>query len=170
MTEICYIGVGSNIEPENMLPQALAILADKEHVTKTSTVYRTKALGDRNQPDYLNAVWQIETEIDPHTLKHTILQAIEKTLGRVRCSDKYASRPIDLDILLFGSRVIDSNDMRIPDPDIYTRPFIAVPLFEIAPSLILPGTGDMIENIARKMDRNEMTAEGDTTKILRRMI
>jgi dihydroneopterin aldolase/2-amino-4-hydroxy-6-hydroxymethyldihydropteridine diphosphokinase len=73
-------------------------------------------------------------------LKFDVLRKIESQLGRIRTSDKFAPRTIDLDMILYGTLVIDEADIKIPDPSIRLYPFVAVPLLELAPKLILPDT------------------------------
>ncbi len=134
---LIFIGVGSNIEPEKNLTHSLQLLNESMPVRAISTHYRTSPLNGRSeQDDYINGVWKIESELSPSDLKKLVLSPIEKACGRKRTSDKYASRPVDLDILLWGDMLIPGS---LPDPDLFTRPFLAFPLLELSPALILPG-------------------------------
>jgi len=142
-----YIAVGSNIEPERHITQALDRLQEYAHIKGVSTFYRNAPIGRPEQSEFLNGIWQIETDIAPRRLKFGVLRRIEAELGRTRTEDKYAARTIDLDIALYGSEVIEEDDLHIPDPDIRRRPFIAVPLLELAPSLILPNTGEPLSSL-----------------------
>ena len=123
-----FIGVGSNIQPERNISDALARLSKRVDITGISTFYKTTPILRKDQDDYLNGVWQISTSMSPEKLKFDVLRKIEQELHRNRESDKYASRTIDLDILLFGDLIIQEENLTIPDPDIYKRSFIAFPL------------------------------------------
>ncbi len=138
---IVYLAVGSNVEPEENVVEALELLAHYVQIDAVSTFYWTEPVGRRDQPAYLNGVVQLQTSIPPRTLKFGVLRAIEADLGRIRTDDKYAPRTIDLDILLYGGAVVDEPDLRLPDPDITSRGFLIEALAELAPDLELPGTG-----------------------------
>jgi 2-amino-4-hydroxy-6-hydroxymethyldihydropteridine diphosphokinase len=161
-----YIGVGSNINPMESIPRALSLLKKKVKISAVSTFYFTPPLNNKVQPDYCNGVWEIETSYSPHSLKFQVLRPIESELGRKRGQDTYASRTIDLDILVYGREVIRTDELTIPDPDIYTRPFIAIPLAEIAPHLIIPDTGEGINDIANTMKNTQMMPEHQIKDIL----
>lgn len=137
---IAYIGVGSNIEPEANILDALDLLKEHSCVTATSTFYRTPAIGRPEQPDYLNGIWRIETGLAPRDLKFTVLRRIEDQLRRVRGPDKYAARTIDLDLLLYGGLVANDPDCTLPAPELRSRAFLIVCLLELDPFLILPDT------------------------------
>src|SRR6516162_3229307 len=134
-----FIGVGSNIGPEHNIRDALRRLAQSSHLASISTFYRTPAIGRPEAPDFYNGVVAIETDLPPVILKRTTLRGIETALSRHWSADKYAARTIDLDLLLYGDSVLSNDELTLPDPDILARAFIAVPLHEIAPDLILPG-------------------------------
>jgi dihydroneopterin aldolase/2-amino-4-hydroxy-6-hydroxymethyldihydropteridine diphosphokinase len=129
-----FIAVGSNVAPEENIPEAFGQLRNHARVIACSTFYRTPPLNRPEQPAFINGVWEIETGLLPRAMKFDLLRPIEARLGRVRSKDKYAPRPIDLDILLYGAWVMDEEDLRIPDPDIYSRAFLAWPLYELAPN------------------------------------
>jgi 2-amino-4-hydroxy-6-hydroxymethyldihydropteridine diphosphokinase len=105
-------------------------------IVKTSSVYRTAAWGKTDQPDFLNQAIQLETSLTPGELLEKIL-AIEHSLGRVR-TEKWAMRTIDIDILLFGQRTINSPHLSLPHPELANRRFVLVPLNEIAPDYFHP--------------------------------
>lgn len=136
-----YLAVGSNIDPETNVVAALVMLAAETTVTGVSTFYRTPPLARPEQDCYVNGIWRIVTPLGARDLKFSLLRPVERRLGRVRTPDAHAPRTIDLDIALFGDEVIDETDLRVPDPGIVERPFLAVPLLELAPQLRLPGTG-----------------------------
>ena len=133
-----YIGIGSNIDPEENIPQALSLLVRNTRLEGLSTFYRTDPIGRPGQPQYLNGVAKIACGQGIHELKNNVLLRIEEDLGRVREVDPYAARVIDLDILLFDDAIIWGPGLRIPDPDIWTRPFLAAALVELTPNLVPP--------------------------------
>jgi 2-amino-4-hydroxy-6-hydroxymethyldihydropteridine diphosphokinase len=165
-----YVGVGSNIAPEVNLPKALEYLQHHVEVVTVSTVYRTVPIGRPEQPDYLNAVWHIRTDISPREVKFKVLRNIESSLGRIRTQDRYSSRTIDLDLLLYGDQVIHEVDLVIPDPDIRERPFITIPLFELNPTLVLPDTKEALKNIASTLNSEELEPVTELTNSLKRMV
>lgn len=162
-----FLAVGSNIEPEEHIPAALRRLGRSERVTGISTFYCTAAIGRPEQPAFLNGVWRIETTTAPRALKFDVLRSIEAELGRIRDRDKYAPRTIDLDILLYGDLVMVEADLRIPDPDLRSRPFLAVPLLELVPNLVLPDTGEPLSAIVKGQDISELEPAEAFTEHLR---
>jgi len=151
---VAYISIGSNIEPEKHIAQALRMLASMVRVTAISTFYRTAALGRPDSPSFYNGVVGIETSLAPRELKFGLLREIERSLGRTRGPDRYAARTIDLDIAVYEDAVINETDLVVPDPDVRTRPFVAVPLLQIAPDLVLPDTGVALSDVvsAKRME------------------
>ena len=145
-----FIGVGANLAPERHIVLALKALRLRAEVTGVSTFYRTAPLGQSTQPDFINGVWRVLSPWDARTLKHGVLRLIEAALDRVRTSDPNAPRTIDLDILLFGDLVIDEPGLCIPDPGIVSRSFLAIPLLELAPGAVLPGTGAALADVAAR--------------------
>lgn len=144
------IAVGSNIERERNLPLAFARLRRHAEIRliAISPIYESPAAGTATpQPAYYNAAARIETELAPAALKAALLD-IEAALGRVRTADKFAARPIDLDIALYERLILDLNGRHIPDPDILRRPYIAVPLADLAPDWIHPEIGLTLRQIA----------------------
>jgi 2-amino-4-hydroxy-6-hydroxymethyldihydropteridine diphosphokinase len=145
---VAYIGLGSNIEPEQNLARALELLARRVDLLSISTFYRTAPLGRSDQPAFLNGACCVATSLAPRTLKFDVLRGIERALGRVRTADKFAPRTADLDILLYGDTICADDDLRIPDPEIRERPFVAVPLLELAPDAVLPDTGERLADLS----------------------
>ena len=170
MSETIYIGVGSNIDPEINILKALDLLRDEIEVCAISTCYRSKALNRPDQNDFINCVWQAKTDYDAETVKFKILHDIESLLGRVRTDDHYADRPIDLDILLYGDHIINSERISIPDPDILHRNFIAVPLLELAPDISIPGVHHLLADQLAARDREGLTELRDLTEKLKQRI
>jgi len=135
---VAFLSLGSNIEPEKNMLEAVKLLSHHVKVLKASTVYLTEPLRQKSQPVYYNCVIKIETDIEPRKLKFDVLRTIEKELGRERTDDKYASRTIDIDIMLYGNLVVSTKELTLPDPDILRRAFLAIPLSEIEPDIVLP--------------------------------
>ncbi|MDT8372180.1 MAG: 2-amino-4-hydroxy-6-hydroxymethyldihydropteridine diphosphokinase [Gammaproteobacteria bacterium] len=145
-----YIGLGSNLaEPVkqiNWAIDALNALADSA-VIKQSSLYSSPPMGPQDQPDYVNAVVLIDTELSPHLLLDG-LQAIEQQQGRVR-KRHWGERTIDLDILIYDDVAIDDDRLVLPHPGIADRSFVLYPLAEIAPDIDIPNLGNigqLVEN------------------------
>jgi 2-amino-4-hydroxy-6-hydroxymethyldihydropteridine diphosphokinase len=159
MSNIAYLSLGSNIEPETNLVTAVAMLAGLTRLRAVSSVWETLPLGLADQPNFLNAAAIVETELAAGTLKAQVLSPIEQKLGRVRQTDKNAPRPMDIDIMLFNRQRLQVGNRYIPDPEILERPFVAIPLAEIAPDYVHPETGQTLAEIAATFDS---TAAGMT--------
>lgn len=137
----CYIGLGSNLDdPEAQLQEAVAALRKVEglRLAAASPVYRSAAVGPGEQPDHLNAVLAVITDLPPLALLDT-LQAIEDKQGRQRL-ERWGPRTLDLDILLYGDQRIDLPRLQVPHPAMTERNFVLVPLSDLCnPSMKLPG-------------------------------
>lgn len=153
MTELAFIALGSNIDPETNLPLASARLSELGKPIAVSTVYQNPAIADEPQPDYLNAAVLIETALDPLAIRDK-LREIEADLGRIRTEDKFAPRTIDLDLCILGDRVLDHELLTIPDPDLMKRAHLAVTLAELRPDFLHPITGDSLEEIANELQKD----------------
>ena len=162
-----FIGIGSNIEPAKNVRAAIRSLAQQTRLVGVSMVYCTEALDSPEQPPYFNCVVEIGTEVSPVEIKHSILRPIENSLGRKRTGDKYAPRTIDLDLIVYGDLAMDAEDIKLPDPEILERPFLAVPLFELAPDLVLAGYNLRISEIAARLPRDGMRPLEDYARLLR---
>ncbi len=149
---LAYLSLGSNIEPEQNLPEAGRRLAAFGRVVAVSSVWESRPVGFAAQPDYLNAALLFETILSAQELKETAIAAIEAALGRVRTDNKNAPRTIDIDIMLFNRDVLRGGSRRIPDPEVLERPFVAIPLAEIAPRYVHPETGETLAAIAARFD------------------
>ena len=137
---IAYIGIGSNLgNRRKNIRVAIELLKKDKNIRliKKSRIYETEPLGGPLQGKYLNAVLKIDTGCLPRNLLGKF-KAIESALGRQPISIKWAPRPIDLDILFYGRRVIKSGKLTIPHPEIKNRIFVLKPLTEIAPGFIHP--------------------------------
>jgi 2-amino-4-hydroxy-6-hydroxymethyldihydropteridine diphosphokinase len=133
---IAYVGVGSNLDdPRTQVLNAFAELDQLPHtrVVKKSSLYRTAPIGHADQPDFINAVAQLETGLPAERLLAE-LQEVEQRHGRQR-SFPNAPRTLDLDILLFGEVQMTSTALTIPHPRMHERAFVLKPLLEIAPQL-----------------------------------
>ncbi len=155
MAERVFITLGSNIEPEKNLPQAVKLLSAEVRILKASRVYETAPVGTSGR-NFLNAAVLVETDTPPLVLKFEILRPIEARLGRVRTEDKNAPRPIDLDVALYGSLILDDprNGIRLPDPDILTRAHVALPLADLDPDCIHPLTDETLAQIAARLEHS----------------
>lgn len=139
---IAYIGIGSNLgEPAGRVRAAFAALdrLPATRVVKRSSLFRSEPLGYRNQPDFVNAVAEIDTGNDARSLLCG-LHAIEKHAGRER-SFANAPRTLDLDLLIYGAERINEPGLIVPHPRMHERAFVLVPLLEIAPEAVIPGVG-----------------------------
>lgn len=141
----CYIALGSNLDdPEAQLQEAVSALGrvDGLRLAAASPVYRSAAVGPGEQPDYLNTVLAVITDLQPLDLLDA-LQAVEDRQGRQR-DERWGPRTIDLDILLYGDQRIDLPRLQVPHPEMTRRNFVMVPLADICnPALRLPGGEDL---------------------------
>jgi 2-amino-4-hydroxy-6-hydroxymethyldihydropteridine diphosphokinase len=137
-----FVGLGSYLgEPESKVRQGIAALAELTRVrlVAASSLYRSAALGHTDQPDFVNAVAQLSTELAPQALLASLL-AIEQRLGRTR-SFRNAPRTLDLDLLLYNAHSIIEPGLAVPHPRMHERAFVLAPLLEIAPACVIPGRG-----------------------------
>jgi len=165
-----FISIGSNIDPEINVRSALLRLRSTARVKAVSTVYRTEPVGPPGQPPFYNCVVEIETDLAPRDLKFRLLRRIESELGRTRAADRFAARTIDLDLLLYDELVMTTEDLTLPDPDILHRPFLAIPLQELVPGLVLPGSGLQISEAVLPQPRKGMIPLENYTERIRKDI
>lgn len=152
-----YVAMGSNLsQPVQMVQTAMAELArlPTTRLLQRSSLYQAKPWGPQNQPDFINAVALLETDLFAAQLLE-YLSALERQLGRIP-SERWGPRVIDLDILLYGDMIMKSDKISIPHPGIYQREFVLFPLAEIAPDLILP-TGQSILELKAACDPRGIT-------------
>ncbi|KZX62559.1 2-amino-4-hydroxy-6-hydroxymethyldihydropteridine pyrophosphokinase [Vibrio sp. HI00D65] len=150
-----YIAVGSNLaDPVSQANLAIEMLKSLPRSTfiATSQLYSSTPMGPQNQPDYINAVVAIKTELTPIELLDCT-QKIELEQGRVRKDERWGPRTLDLDIVLYGNEVIDSERLTIPHYGMKEREFVLYPLAEIAPSLQLPDGTELTE-LLKIVDKN----------------
>jgi 2-amino-4-hydroxy-6-hydroxymethyldihydropteridine diphosphokinase len=141
--QVCLL-LGSNIQPEKNLAEAMERLGQKVKILRRSSVWETPAEGSQG-PDFLNMAVLITTSLPEGRLKETILRPVERQLGRVRSTDKNAARTIDIDILVFDGRLLD--------PNLFTYAHQAVPVAEILPDY-QSKAGDLLKEVASKMIEN----------------
>lgn len=138
------IGMGANIgDPRRAFRNALRSLSPLLRNPKLSPVYRTSPVGGPPQPNFLNAVIIGETSLPAQVLL-TLLRNLERAAGREPSAEKNASRPLDLDLLLYGSRRIATPRLHVPHPRMTSRLFVLVPLADVAPRRVVPGTGKTV--------------------------
>lgn len=165
--EQAVISLGSNIEPERYLPEAVGRLHALGHVLAVSAAYHNPAVGPEGQPDFVNAALLLETDHPPKELQRALRQ-IETRLGRRRSPDKYAPRVIDLDLVLFGSHVVEEGSLRLPDPDLLERAYLAVLAAEVAPGMRHPITGERMAAVAERLSASaRLRIDEDITALLR---
>jgi len=146
-----YLGLGSNLgSRENNLSRALALLAAKVNLEAVSSIYETEPVGYEEQPLFLNLVCRIATVLSPEELLR-LAKEIEVGMGRV-ASFVNAPRPIDIDILVYGNRSIETQELTVPHPRLKDRAFVLVPLAEIAPDLVVPGLRKSIARLAVEVE------------------
>jgi 2-amino-4-hydroxy-6-hydroxymethyldihydropteridine diphosphokinase len=150
VTERAFLSLGSNIEPERSLPRAVRGLRSLGRIVACSNVYQNPAIGPAHQPDFLNSAVLLETAHTPRALRAE-LRRLEERLGRRRTLDKYAPRTIDIDIVLFGSRVLYGPETTAPDPGLLIHAHIAIPAAELDPDYRHPVTGETLGSIADRL-------------------
>jgi 2-amino-4-hydroxy-6-hydroxymethyldihydropteridine diphosphokinase len=140
---VAYLGLGSNLgDPVRQLQAAISALAElpSTRLLRQSALYRCAPWGIVDQPEFVNAVVEIETSLTPQALLAGMLD-IEQRAGRVRDAMRWGPRLIDLDLLVYGDRVISEGGLDVPHPRIGERAFVLVPLAELEPALQVPGQG-----------------------------
>ncbi len=147
---IVYLGLGSNLDAEENLRLASRELRNRFSLQKISAVYRNKAQGFDGD-DFLNAVVCIETGLTPHDLCSE-LEIIHDVAGRNRTSERFSSRTLDIDLLLYDQLVLNDPPVRVPRKDVLNFSFVLGPLAEIAPDYRHPVSGRLISQHWREFD------------------
>lgn len=146
-----YIGLGSNLDdPAQQLRAAMTRLGQTPglRLLAQSGIYRSAPMGEPGQPHYCNAACRVETTLAPQQLMETLL-TIERDAGRVRDGRKWGPRVLDLDLLHYEGVTLNSATLTLPHPGIALRNFVLWPLAEIAPALVIPGVGSVLEQAER---------------------
>lgn len=141
---LVYIGLGSNMDdPESQIDDAISkfVNSDDFSMVMTSSYYRTSPVGYDEQDDFVNAVLRADTSLDPSDL-YQFLRRIEKKAGRARDPENQnAPRPIDCDLLMYGSIKINHPKLIVPHPRMTQRLFVMQPLLELSPNIEIPDVG-----------------------------
>lgn len=158
---IVFIGLGSNLnDPQAQVLRALKALDGLPHtrVLARSSLYRSAPVGYLEQPDFINAVAQVETELAPRELLEALL-ALERDNGRTR-EFPNAPRTLDLDLLLYGDLQHHEHGLTLPHPQMHARAFVLIPLLEIAPDCVIPGIGPADEAL-RQCENQQLERVAD---------
>jgi 2-amino-4-hydroxy-6-hydroxymethyldihydropteridine diphosphokinase len=151
---VVYLGLGSNIgDKEAHITQALHLISEICEVKKKSHLYLTEPVGNTKQEWFLNCVVEVETELDP---KHLLvaIKSIERTLGRVK-TVKNGPRIIDIDILFYGNKIVDTKNLVIPHPLLQKRLFVLQPMMDLNPYFIHPILKKSIQELYKNHPKNE---------------
>jgi len=147
-----YLGLGSNVDPERNLRLAISELGKRFGKLELSSIYRNAALGFVGD-EFLNLVVGLESAADPLQI-HDVLEEIHDLAHRERGAARFASRTLDIDLLLYGDDIIDAPPVQVPRADILSYSFVLGPLAEIAPALRHPETGRLITEHWAEFDKN----------------
>jgi 2-amino-4-hydroxy-6-hydroxymethyldihydropteridine diphosphokinase len=165
-----YIFLGSNIDRKRNYLEALKRLAGLGIIAAISSVYETTPIGGKEGEDFYNGSVLLETDLGARDLKHA-LRKIEAAMGRIRTDDRNSPRTIDLDLVLYNHDKIDDGDIKIPDPLILERPFLAMTLAELTPDYVHPTAGRTLAEIARslRLDARGMHLEPGMTALVKQV-
>ncbi|AJR07475.1 2-amino-4-hydroxy-6-hydroxymethyldihydropteridine diphosphokinase [Photobacterium gaetbulicola] len=155
---LAYIAIGSNLsDPVAQANSAIEVL--KQHpdlsVVAVSSLYSSTPMGPQDQPDYINAVVAVETDLSPLALLDCT-QSIEQEHGRVRKAERWGPRTLDLDIVLYGDLEHHCERLTVPHYGMKVREFVLYPLAEIAPERVLPD-GTPLNALVEQVDRNGLS-------------
>jgi 2-amino-4-hydroxy-6-hydroxymethyldihydropteridine diphosphokinase len=165
---IAFVALGANLDdPVVQVHAAGRALADlpQSKLLRLSSLYRTAPVGIHGQPDFINAVAALETQLAPHELLAALLE-LEVRFGRRR-DFHHAPRTLDLDLLLFDAQILKSDQLSLPHPRMHLRAFVLAPLLEIAPDCLIPGRGSAAAWLAAvSMQRIERLAPTPAAMVL----
>ena len=136
-----YLNLGSNLQPEVHLPEAIRQLRKHGGIKSISNAWESHALGSKG-PDFINISLEFLTSLKPGQLKHEVIRPIEQSLGRVRGKDKNAPRPVDIDVIMADGRPLNRQH--------WAYPFVIVPTAELTPDLIHPLTHENLAEVAKR--------------------
>ncbi len=140
-----YLGLGSNVNAELNIRLSVMALRDRFENVSLSPIYRSRAVGFEGD-DFINLVASIDTELSATELRDW-LRELEDRHGRQRDVPKFSDRVLDIDILLFGRHIIETDELQVPRPEILKFAHVLKPLSDLAPSLPYPGLGTTIETL-----------------------
>ena len=160
-TNYAFVSLGSNIEPEWHLLQAVRRLAERCRLQAASRAYESVPVGTATGGNFINGAVLIATGLNAGELKRSVLLPLEAALGRVRMADKNAPRTIDLDISLFNDEILDAGGHHIPEPGILRYAHVARPLADLAPHYRHPEAGQTLLEIARNLPEKGLVHRPD---------
>lgn len=167
MSARVFVGVGSNVAPERNVARALERLEGSAALVAISTFFATPALERPADPAFVNGVVEVGDALAPEELR-ALLQRIEEEAGRRRSDDRFAPREIDLDLLLYDDLVSKAPELSLPHHDVTRRRFVAQPLLELAPELVVPGLDLRLAVVAQSLPPYPMEPLLELTQELRR--
>jgi len=152
-----YIGIGSNLNnPKQQVTTAFEELGliKNTRLIDQSSLYSSSPLGPTDQPDYINAVAWIETDLSASELLLE-LQSLENRHGRIRSAVRWQARSLDLDILVYSDSVINNKTLTVPHSELSQRNFVLYPLYELSPSLSISGLG-LVSQLVANCDKGDL--------------
>lgn len=164
---LAYLGLGSNLgEREKLIENALGMLRQISEVKvgRTSHLIETNPLADMAQPKYINAVAEITTSLSPQELLAKTAE-VEKLLGRAE-HDRWASRRIDIDLLLFDERIIQTERLIVPHPQMHLRSFVLKPLSKLRPDLVHPALNEPVVELAGRLNGCDFALDASAAQIV----
>lgn len=152
---LAYLGLGTNLgDRQKNLKEAIKAISLKMNVLQRSSVYETKAWGYTNQPDFLNQVIEVNTDLTPLQLLNFVKRT-ETELGRVE-NFRYGPRLIDIDILFYGTVIRNTTRVQIPHPRLHERAFVLVPMAEMEPDFVHPLLQKTVAELLKNVDASEI--------------
>ena len=145
------VGLGSNVEPDRHLPEAVRLLAERAEIVGASSAWATAPVGPPGQPPFVNAAVLLRTHLAPDRVKPELLRSVEAAMGRVRGPDRFAPRPIDLDFVASDGGELRGDGLEMPDPDLLRHAHVALPAAEVAAEWKHPQTGETFAAIAARL-------------------
>ena len=163
---VAIISIGSNIHPSENVRKSIELLSKYTRVRKISNVYRSPAVNRPDQPWFYNCAVMIETDLSAELLRSDVLARIETDLGRVRTSDKFAARTIDLDLMVCRSMAEGTPDRATVPADVLKHTHVALPLAELDPGLLLGECGIPLGEAVRGVSQDTIEKLSDYSATL----